>query len=443
MKIVGLNIEKGRLAVTVIEKGLRQTDLKDSFCSTFATDAELVEILKGKSKDWAGARLVSSIPGHFFSQRLVQFPFADRKRVEKALPFEIEDSVPFSLEDIVLDHLAMAKPDKSANDKNETAILGMMLPKTLLRQHLDLLALAGVDPQVIVPSYVGLYFVSRMIPLEGTAVLIGGNDLCLKNGKTVRACRSFFGSRETGGIRHMLKSLETEHSSQVEKAYLLTEDEGLRTVLAELGISVEQIVPEYGGKKALDSVSLGLSLCEDINFRRGEFAYQLADAGTRKRRRTLIVAGAAAGLLALANIGVKFYLTQSSYGKLDGEIKELYRQTLPDSKLVGDPVEQLRKRLDEAKKKFGVLGSGSSALDVMKAVTEGIPKEVRVNFQEFLLEGDRLKLQGEASSFEAVDKMKAELQKAPAFAEVQVLDTRMGVDNKVKFRFDIKLKQTM
>jgi hypothetical protein len=26
---------------------------------------------------------------------------------------------------------------------------------------------------------------------------------------------------------------------------------------------------------------------------------------------------------------------------------------------------------------------------------------------------------------------------------VQVLDTRMGVDNKVKFRFDIKLKQTM
>jgi type II secretory pathway component PulL len=163
----------------------------------------------------------------------------------------------------------------------------------------------------------------------------------------------------------------------------------------------------------------------------------------RRRRRTLIVAGAAAGLLALANIGVKFYLTQSSYGKLDSEIKELYRQTLPDSKLVGDPVEQLRRNLDEAKKKFGVLGSGSSALDVMKAVTEGIPKEVRVSFQEFLLEGDRLKLQGEASSFESVDKMKAELQKATPFAEVLVQDTRMGVDNKVKFRFDIKLKQTM
>jgi hypothetical protein len=66
-----------------------------------------------------------------------------------------------------------------------------------------------------------------------------------------------------------------------------------------------------------------------------------------------------------------------------------------------------------------------------------------VSFQEFLLEGDRLKLQGEAASFESVDKMKAELQKAAPFAEVLVQDTRMGVDNKVKFRFDIKLKQTM
>jgi type II secretory pathway component PulL len=147
-------------------------------------------------------------------------------------------------------------------------------------------------------------------------------------------------------------------------------------------------------------------------------------------------------LLVAVNIGVKISLVQASYNKLDREIKEVYRQAVPDAKTVADPVRQLRTRLDEARKKFGVLGSGSSALDAMKAVTEGIPKEVRVSFQEFLLEGDRLKLSGEAASFESVDKMKAELQVEP-FAEVAVLDTRMGVDNKVKFRFEIKLKQAM
>ena len=148
-------------------------------------------------------------------------------------------------------------------------------------------------------------------------------------------------------------------------------------------------------------------------------------------------------VLVAANIGVKYYLIESSYSKLDREIKEIYHQTVPEAKSVADPVRQLRAKLDESKKKFGALGSGMSALDVMKAVTEGIPKEVRVTFQDFLLEGNLLKLQGEAASFESIDKMKAELQKAGAFNEVQVLDTRMGVDNKVKFRFEIKLKQAL
>lgn len=443
MKIVGLNIEKGKLAVTVVEKGLRQTDLRDSFCSTFATDAELVDILKEKAKDWAGARIVSSIPGRYFSQRPVQFPFDDRKRVEKALPFEIEDSVPFPLDDVVLDHLIMSKPDKKSGEKNETSVLGIMLPKVLLRLHLDLLTSAGVDPQVVVPSYIGLYHVARMIPVEGTAILIGGNDLCVKDEKTIKACRSFSISRSTGGLRHLHKGLETELAARIDKAYLLAEGESVGAELGDIGVAVERIIPDFGGKKAADPVSLGLALCDDVNFRKEEFAYHLVDEGRRRRRRTLVMAGAAAGLLALASLGLKFYLTQSSYGKLDREIRAIYRQTVPDSKLVGDPVEQLRKKIDESRKKFGVLGSGTSALDIMKTVTDGIPKEVRVSFQEFLLEGDRLKLQGEASSFESVDKMKSELQRAPAFAEVLVQDTRMGVDNKVKFRFDIKLKQAM
>lgn len=443
MKIVGLNIEKGRVTITVIGKGFRQTEIKDSFSSAFVTDAELIDILKGRSPDFAGARIVSSIPGRYFTQRSVQFPFGDRKRVEKALPFEIEDSVPFELDTVVLDHLAVDKTDKGADKKHETTVLGVMLPKMILRQHLDLLASAEIDPQVIVPSYVGLYFISRMTPTEGTAVLVHGNELCLKEGATVKACRSLTPERATGGIRHVFKALEIEHAAHIEKAYLLSENGTAHAELVDMGIAVEQIVTEFGGKKADDPVGLGLALSEDINLRRGEFAYRLADAGARKRRRTLIVAGAAAALFALVNIGVKLYLVETSYGRLEREIKGIFRQTLPDAKLIGDPVDRLREKLNETKKKLGALGTGSSALDVMKAVTEGVPKEVRVSFQEFLLEGDRLKLQGEASSFESVDKIKAELQKAAPIAEVVVQDTRMGVDNKVKFRFDIKLKQAM
>jgi len=443
VKIVGLKIEKGMVAASVVLKTFRQMELKDSFRLSFTTDAELVEILKERSKDWDGARIVSSVPGHYFSQRTIRFPFADHGRVEKALPFEIEDSVPFPLDDVVLDHVILdgAAGGKSTGGQRETPVLGIMLPKTILRRHLDLLASAGLDPQVIVPSYVGLHSLSKMMKTEGCTLFVCDRDVCMKSGETIKGLRSFSGLQATGGLRHTLQALETEHKERVEKASLLCPDSGVQAELSGLGIVVEQVAPEFSGSKAVDPVSLGLALSEHVNFRKGEFTYRPADEGARRKKRTLIIAGAVALSLAAVNVGVKLYVVESGYGKLDREMIQIYRKTFPNAKMPNDPHRDMDSKLKEAKKKYGALSSGSSALDVMRAVTDGVPKEVRVSFQEFSLEGDRLKLQAEAGSFEAVDKIKAELQKAPLFSDVIVQDTRMGVENKVKFRMEIKLKQ--
>ena len=445
MKVVGLRIEKGLVAAAVLQRAFHQADLLDSFSQPFATDGELIEILREKSRDWAGARIISSIPGCQFSQRVVHFPFADRKRLEKALPFEVEDSIPFPLEDVVMDHIVLGrdKTEKDDGQKQETPVLAIMLPKDVLKRHLELLASAGIDPQVIVPSYVGLYAVSNMIRTEDSNLLICGMDLCVIRGAAVKSIRSFSDCGVTGGLRHTLLAIETEQKERVEKASLLCGDGAVQAALAEMGITVVQVVPELRGKKSADPVSLGLALTEEINFRKGEFTYHLADEGARRRKLTVVVAGAIAVMLLAVNLGVKIYMVRTSYGKLDREIMEIYRQTLPDAKATADPVRQLRSSLAEARKKFGVLGTGGSALDVMKTVTDDIPKEIRVSFQEFDLEGDRLKLQGDAGSFDSVDKIKADLQKSDLFAEVVVLDTRMGMDNKVKFRMDIKLKHVM
>ncbi len=441
MKVVGLNIDTGRLAVSVVQRKFGKSELMDSFIRSFVTDAELVEVLREQSAVWAGAKIVLAIPGRFFSQRVLTLPFADRKRVEKALPFEVEDIIPFDLEDVVLDHLVLGSA--GVGKESETQVLCMMLPKAVLRQHLDLLAGAGIDPQAVVPSYAGLFSIANMMPIESGTLLLCGSDACLRSPVALKALRSFSGSQSTGGLRHVLQALVTEHREPVEKAALLIDNEAALAVLVEAGVAAEPVTPEINGKKAQDPVSLGIALLDELNFRRGEFAYRAADEGTRRKRRMLIIAGAVAAVLFTVNVAVKLSIVRSGYGKLDAEIKELYRQTFPDGRPADDPVRQMQDKMNEAKKRFGVLGSGTSALDVMKTVTDGIPKEVRVNFTEFVLESERLKLQGEASSFEAVDKIKAELQKSPLFADVAVQDTRMGVDNKVKFRFEMKLKQGM
>jgi general secretion pathway protein L len=440
VKIVGLNIEQGRVAATVVQRQFGKTEVLDSFVRSYASDEELAGVLREKAPAWAGAKVVSALPGRLFTQRVLSFPFNDRKKIEKALPFEIEDLVPFALDDVVLGQLVL--PGEPGQKAAETSVLCVMLAKDELRRHLELLAGAGIDPQAVVPSFAGLAALAKMMPADGSALLLAGKDVCFTGGKAVKALRHISGS-PTGGLRHALQAFETEQKEKVEKAVLLAGDEPMRAALVDLGLPVEEIVPELGGKRSDDPVSLGVALTEDLTVRTGEFAYRRTDEGLRKRRRTLIIAAAIVAVLAAVNITVKFSLVQSGYGKLDREIKDIYRQTFPDAKQPGDPVRDMRDKLNDAKKRFGALGSGTSALDVMQAVTDAIPKEIRVTFQDFLLEGDRLRLQGDAPSFESVDKVKAELQKSPLFADVSVQDTRMGVDNKVKFRFEIKLKQAM
>ncbi len=439
MKIVGLNIEPGRLAATVVQRQFGRTEVLDSFVRSYASDDELAALLREKAPEWAGAQIVSALPGSLLTQRVLTFPFSDRKRIEKALPFEIEDVVPFPLEDVVLGHMVLGQ---AAQKGAETSVLCLMLPKTEMRRHLDLLAGAGIDPQAVVPSFAGLAALAQMLPANGSALLIADRDVCLAAGRTVHALRNI-GQSPTGGLLHTLQALETDRKEKVEKAVLVAGGEGVRAQLAELGVPVEEIVPEIGGKRPADPLSLGIALTGEANLRTGEFAYRRFDERMRRKRMTVIIAAAVTALLFAVNVGVKFAIVRSGYGKLDKEIKDIYHQTFPDARPSGDPVRDLRDRLNEAKKRFGALGSGTSALDVMKTVTDSIPKEIRVSFSDFLLEGDRLRLQGDAPSFESLDKVKAELQKSPLFADVAVQDTRMGVDNKVKFRLEIKLKQAM
>ncbi len=437
MRILGLHIGEDRIGGTLIQRQFGKTELVDSFSVPFASPEELAEIVKGRAAAWTGARIVSVIPGRLFTQRVVTFPFGDRKKIEKALPFEIEDLLPFELDASVLEHLALAAGDGKTQ---ETSVLAAVLPKTALRTHLDRLAVLGIDPQVVVPSFAGLAAVARMLPAGARALLVSGRDLCVMQGGAATMLRSLGGSA-TAGVRHTLQAIETALGERIEKAVLLNADDAMTAALTEAGLACEQVAPALSGKQAADAASLGAALAGDVNFRKGEFAYKIADQGTRRKRGAIIAAAAVAAVLFSVNIGVKSTLVRSEYGTLDREIRGIFRQSFPDARESGDPVRQMRDKVADARKRIGVLGSGTSALDVLKTVNDDIPKEIRVSFQEFILEADRVRLQGEAPAFEAVDKIKAEFQKSPLFSDVTVQDTRMGVDSKVKFRMEIKLKQ--
>jgi len=51
----------------------------------------------------ADPQVVSVLPGDAVTHRILELPFADRKRLEQTVPFELESHLPFELDETVID----------------------------------------------------------------------------------------------------------------------------------------------------------------------------------------------------------------------------------------------------------------------------------------------------------------------------------------------------
>src|SRR5260370_40165755 len=77
---------------------------------------------------------------------LVTLPFTDPKRIEQVLPAEVEGAIPFDLADVVWDHAILGQA------AGKTDVLVGIVKKSVLREHLDALAAAGIEPRGVTRS---------------------------------------------------------------------------------------------------------------------------------------------------------------------------------------------------------------------------------------------------------------------------------------------------
>ena len=92
---------------------------------------------------WQVDQVVVAMPGTSLATHALVLPFKDAKRLEAALPFEVESQLPIELEDVVFDY--------QPGDRTEqgTELLVGVVKKSELRSLLDLLAEAGFEPRVV------------------------------------------------------------------------------------------------------------------------------------------------------------------------------------------------------------------------------------------------------------------------------------------------------
>jgi general secretion pathway protein L len=92
---------------------------------------------------WHADQVVVAMPGTSVVTHALQLPFRDAKRIEAALPFEVEGQLPVDLEKVVFDYQPGARTEEG------TDLLVGVVRKDELRPLLELLAEAGFDPRVV------------------------------------------------------------------------------------------------------------------------------------------------------------------------------------------------------------------------------------------------------------------------------------------------------
>lgn len=69
---------------------------------------------------------------------------------------------------------------------------------------------------------------------------------------------------------------------------------------------------------------------------------------------------------------------------------------------------------------LGVYGGNLSALDVLTEISARVPADLKVVVEELSIDGKVVRITGHTPSFEAVDRLRAELAGFPAFGEIRV-----------------------
>lgn len=494
-KIFGLDIGADSVTAVQVTSGLKGYQIvacgRVMIGEEGGTEEALKELLQ--DVDHKSDTYLISIPGEDLSYRNLTMPFKELKKIRQTLPFEIETLVPFSIEDLVVDFNIIDRSDQSE-------ILAVSVTKTTMVEYLELLQEYGIDPDVLDIRCIPI--VSWLLnqdgaPENGLLLDIGPrrNTMVLYLTRRIVLIRTF---GIDGVITHALTdALEGDLADTLTPDHIKSYLESLSTVVQntihsfrwhtkkdvcpekvfftgigalypetgtilteQLGAPAEQInlrrhKKVHMGKDiarvwnpALMDSALALALRNDkkglgFNLRKDEFEVKKHYAVLKKEIRKVAVLLILVLSFLAANLGVDYSLLHKRYRMLDEKIEEVFRQTFPDVKRIVDPVQQMRVKINDIKRSE-VSGTGLDSkgrvLDLIREISQGVPKVLDVNITRMVIDQDTVRISGKTDEFNTVDNIKNRLESSTHFSAAVISSSNRDRRGK-QIQFEIKLQR--
>jgi general secretion pathway protein L len=151
MKCVGIDIGSFSIKIAEINAGSKSFDIARLQEFPLSPDPnrdhkiEILDLLRNLFNDYdlSNTRFILGLRQNFVSSRLRIFPFRERHKILKSLPFELEDDLPFSQEDAIFE----AKITKFLGPQAE--VFALASPKERIIEMLAMASDCGIDPDIL------------------------------------------------------------------------------------------------------------------------------------------------------------------------------------------------------------------------------------------------------------------------------------------------------
>jgi general secretion pathway protein L len=206
---------------------------------------------------------------------------------------------------------------------------------------------------------------------------------------------------------------------------------------------LEESVPKERADDPAAALAMALALCGQgttrmarMNLRKGPFAFKGDLSHLKGSFVRLGVLGAVVVALLLTNVFVRFHALSVEEAQVDAQLCELTERVLGVCTTNSDDaISRLRGQRSAAS-----IVPAVSAAEILSEVVRRLSSVDDVEVTELDIGGTRVRLQGEAASFDAVARVVTELQGYDCFREVSQGQTRQARQSqKIEFNVDAAL----